>query len=342
MTRRQLIGLLAAAQCALADDEKAILGTGWGLDHIEIAVSSDEAARETYFGNLGFTVSAAANAAPGVQHSAIFFGPPYVEFIWLGGAGEPDLKSPPGLQLRRSLNQGGGIFQYNIDVSEVETVRDRLAGSGMKVQLQPSTRMRDGKEEPAPWRFLTVTDDRNGAAPPRGVPGGDAVGIIEYRNNSSADRLERMRKNLLADLTKDPRRASNEDHANTARSLHSVLVAVPDVASAVKECASFGLAAAGNTRSTALGAVGQQVACGQGFIEFWQPASRKGPLSSMLSQKGPGPFGFSVKVANLERAHHIMEEGLKTKLAIESYSSKKGFTVSGGLTGGVWVGFLQT
>jgi hypothetical protein len=72
MNRRQLIALLAAAPAALADDEKSIVGTGWGLDHIEVPVSSDEAARAAYVGKLGFTVSAASSAAPGVQHSAIF------------------------------------------------------------------------------------------------------------------------------------------------------------------------------------------------------------------------------------------------------------------------------
>jgi hypothetical protein len=63
------------------------------------------------------------------------------------------LNSPPGLQIRHSLDQGGGIFQYNIDVSEIEHVRDRLAGTGMKVQLEPSNRIRDGKDEPAALAF---------------------------------------------------------------------------------------------------------------------------------------------------------------------------------------------
>lgn len=111
------------------------------------------------------------------------------------------------------------------------------------------------------------------------------MGIIEYRNSDPA-RLERLRRNLLSeDLPKDPRRASDEDHANTARRLDSVFVAVPDVALAVKECASFGLRAVAKTRSSALGAIGQRVECGQAFIDFWQPATRKGPLDALLSQQ---------------------------------------------------------
>lgn len=67
MTRRELIALATAAPLAFAEDEKSILGTGWGFDHIEIAVSSGEMARETYFRKLGFTGSHDGNAGfPGV------------------------------------------------------------------------------------------------------------------------------------------------------------------------------------------------------------------------------------------------------------------------------------
>lgn len=344
MTRRELIALATASPIAFADNEKSILGSGWGLDHIEIAVSSGEAARETYFRKLGFTVSADTSMVPGVRHSLISLGVPYIELLWLGGPGQAQLDAPPARLFRLSLDHGGGIFQYNIDASDIERVRDRLSNMGFDVNLEPSTRILNGKQEPAPWRFLYAIDNRNGTVPPPGVPGGDAVGIIEYRNNSGPALLEgrEIRRKQNPAPQEDPRLAAGEDHVNTARQLRSVWVAVPDASAAVKQSVSLGFAAIGNTQSSALGAVGQQVACGQGSIEFWEPASRGGQLASLLKQKGPGPFGFSVGVADLRRAHDVAQEGFQTKLAIEDQSDRKSVSVPGGLTGGVWVEFVQS
>ncbi|HEX4593089.1 MAG TPA: hypothetical protein VH157_02385 [Bryobacteraceae bacterium] len=94
------------------------------------------------------------------------------------------------------------------------------------------------------------------------------------------------------------------------------------------------------TRSSALDATGEQVSCGQGFIEFWQPQTKRSALASLLSEKGPGPFGFSVTVASLETAQEIVQEGFRTKLAIDNGTDQRGLLVSGGLTG-VWVEFIQ-
>jgi hypothetical protein len=343
ITRRELLVLGTTAPILFADNEKSIIGAGWGLDHIEIALSSGEAARETYSKKLGFTVAPDSSAGLGVQHSGIFLGGPYIEFLWLGGPGQPQMDSPPGLQFRRSLDHGGGIFQYNIDVSDIERLHERLRGIGLGVDLQARTRIRNGKEEPAPWRFLFAVDNRSGTVPPPGVPGGDAVGIIEYNNNSDPARMEFRRRSLLSsDLPKDSRRAAGEDHANSARQLRSVWVAVPDVSAAVKESEAFGFAVMGKTKLSAIGAVGQQVACGQGSIEFWEPAGRDGQLASLLKQKGSGPFGFSVGVASLQRSHELAQDGFQTKLAIENQSDRKSVTVSGKLTGGVWVEFVQS
>jgi len=104
-----------------------MLGAGWGLDYIEIAVGSAEAARKTYYRKLGFTVSPHTSSGPGVQHSSIFLGLPYVELLWLGGPGEPELGSPSRVRFRRSLDHGGGIFQYNIDVTDIERLGNTCA-----------------------------------------------------------------------------------------------------------------------------------------------------------------------------------------------------------------------
>jgi hypothetical protein len=89
VTRRELFAIASLAPVAIAEANESILGSGWGLDHIEVAVAGPRAARDVYATNLGFTVSQAVAVEPGVEHSAIFLKPAYVEFLWFGGAGEP-------------------------------------------------------------------------------------------------------------------------------------------------------------------------------------------------------------------------------------------------------------
>ncbi len=339
MTRRELIALATVSPFAFAEDAESILGTGWGLDHIEIAVSSGEAAKETYFQNLGFSMPTGASAAVGVQHSGVFFVPTYLEFLWFDGTPVANPNLPVIEKLRQAVDQHRGIFQYNIDVSNIESLRDRLSAKGLNVSLAPSTRIANGKEEPAPWRFLYATDNRTGKAPLPGVPGGDAVGLIEYRENNSAQ-TDAIRRMILSSVP-DPRRAAGEDNANTARRLRSVWVAVPDVADALKKSTLFGLTSVGNIRSSALRAKGERVECGQGSIEFWEPERKDGALATLLSERGPGPFGFSVIVANLDKAHQIAAKGFDEKFATENRDGHRTFAVSAKLTDGVWVEFVQ-
>jgi hypothetical protein len=244
-----------------------------------------------------------------VEHSGIFLEPAYIEFLWFGGAGEPE---PIATQkLRRGVDAGGGIFQYNIDVSDVQRAADALHIRGLKVNI-PEAR------PPAPM-FMYATEERN--PPPFGVPGGDGVGFIEYSNNS-------------------PTRRRPTDHANTAKHLVSVFVAVPDVAVAQIESRRLGFEPLAQRQSSALAARGHEVECGQGTITFWEP-SQSGPLASLLKQKGPGPFGFSVGVTDLQKAHQFAEQGTHKNLPLENSGGRNSFTVPGALTGGLWVEFVQ-
>jgi hypothetical protein len=204
--------------------------------------------------------------------------------------------------LRRSVDEGGGIFQYNIDVSAIQSVAETIRMRGFKVSLpQGRPRIIDGKETPAPFQFMFATEE---TPPPFGVPGGDGVGFIEYHNNS---------------VTRRP----PEDHANTSQRLLTVWVAVPDAAAAQKECERFGLKPLARRLSSGLGARGREIECGRGSITFWETASQSGPLAVRLKQKGPGPFGFSVGVSDVQTAHRLAAQGIPTKLAMESREGRR-------------------
>lgn len=320
MTRREILAFASLSPLTLAEGSESILGSGWGLDHIEVAVTDPKTASDTYATSLGFTLSQPVAASAGVEHSGIFLEPAYVEFLWFGGPGEPGTSSAV-LKLRRAVDAGGGIFQYNIDASPFQHAADTLRMRGFNVNIpQLGPRIIDGKEAPAPYQGMFATEKRN--RPPFGVPGGDGVGFIEYRNNSTT-------------------RRPPTDHANTAKRLLSVFVAVPDITSAQRESRRLGLKPLGQRRSDVLSARGREVECGRGTITFWEPSSQNGPLGALLKQKGPGPFGFSVGVASLQKAHQLIEQSTHKNLLFESRSERKSFAVSGDLTGGLWVEFVQ-
>jgi catechol 2,3-dioxygenase-like lactoylglutathione lyase family enzyme len=319
MTRRELFAIAGLVPSAVADGNESILGNGWGLDHIEVAVADPKSASDMYATKLGFSVSPGVAMAPGVEHSAIWLVPAYVEFLWFGGAGEPD---PAGANriLRRSVDEGGGIFQYNINVSAIQSVAETLRMRGFKVRLPPGRpRIVDGKETPPPFQFMFATEE---TPAPFGVPGGDGVGFIEYRNNSAT-------------------RRPPVEHANTSQRLLSVWVAVADSAAAQTECERFGLKPLARRQSPGLGARGHEVECGLGSIVFWEPASQSGPVASRLKQKGPGPFGFSAGVSDLKKAHEVAAQGMQTNFTLDNGGGRKSFTVPGEFAGGVWVEFVE-
>jgi hypothetical protein len=66
----------------------------------------------------------------------------------------------------------------------------------------------------------------------------------------------------------DPRRPSGEAHANTARRIKSVWVAVTSASDAVRHSQVFGFPELGERKSALLRAKGREVKCGEGSIVF--------------------------------------------------------------------------
>jgi catechol 2,3-dioxygenase-like lactoylglutathione lyase family enzyme len=286
-------------------------GGGWGLDHVEIAVTDPKTARDMYSTNLGFTLTPAVAERPGVQHFMIGLWPTFIEFLWFGGAGETE-PGPYTRRLRGSVDAGGGILQYAIYASPIQGAVDALRMRGLEVRVpQPTVLIVDGKE--MAFQFMFATEARN--SPPRG----DGVVFQEYHAEQPP----------------------SENHANTAQRLLPVWVAVPDAAAAERESRRFGFKPLAVRKSSLLGARGREVECGKGTITFWEPSSQNGPLGALLQQKGPGPFGFSVGVASLQKAHQLAEQGAHRKLPLESLGGRKSFVVPKELTGGLWVEFVQ-
>ena len=54
-----------------------------------------------------------------------------------------------------------------------------------------------------------------------------------------------------------------------------------------------------------------------------------------------GPFGVSVGVSDLNRAHEIVEKGTGKHFQIDRSGAQPAFLVSPGDAGGIWIEFVQ-
>jgi hypothetical protein len=316
-----------------------LIGHGWGLDHVIIGLPNGDAATKTIGAKLGFTVLQGDKFPDeGIQQGMIQLPPGHIELLW------PYQKPSTDQDLLHKIETGGGIAGYVIDVSPAEQAAAVLRRLGMSVTLPPSLkiRTRDGKETPGPWQFV-LTSDEDQRKYEVGVPGGRGVGFIEHQNNE--ERLQpawfQAFRERAETETPDPRRTSGEIHANTARKLSSIWIAVQDIASAVDQADRLGFPRRDSRELSILGARGREVQCGVGTIVFWEPMEKNGTLATIIKREGLGPFGVGVEVADLNRAHDIAEQGTGKKLTLNSVSGRKRFVVPGDLASGTWIEFVQ-
>jgi hypothetical protein len=345
MTRREWIALAAAGTLVKADAMKSILGDGWGLDHFLIALADPGSVSSIFVTKLGFTIFPGGVKSPsGDENAVIRLGPQFMELLWFYdrkkamGSGDEFSKL-----LLRTADQGGGPVGYVIDIAPIERIAAELRERGMKVDLpQSRTILREGKEVTADWQFLTISDTGHGASE-RGVPGGADAGFIDYgsvvrQRILDPGRTQRHRERAEKEFP-DPRRRAGEVHPNTARRMRSVWVAVSSVSDALKQAELFGFAAVAEHEDKLLGARGREVQCGLGAIIFWESVKPGAPLAALIKQKGVGPFGLSIEVADLKVAHQIIEDGMHKKFPFEG--SRKSFIVPAELTAGTWIEFAE-
>jgi hypothetical protein len=230
MNRRYRIALIAASVVLAVHPQsspKSVLGQGWGLDHVVIGLSDPLAAKEIFSTRLGFSVVPGIKfPAAGFENGSILLPPGYIELVWP----YQKLTDQKG-RLAEMIRLGGGILGYNIDVSPVAETAAVLRGLGLTVTLPPSkgTLHPDGKEEPGPWQFVSISEEDT-LKVPVGVPGGPEVGFLEYQDNAGVpikpDKFKLLSEQFERYLP-DARRLPGDFYANTARRLASVWVAFP-------------------------------------------------------------------------------------------------------------------
>lgn len=338
MTRREWIALTSTAGVVHAETNPSIIGDGWGLDHFMIALADPVLVKSTYAEKLGFTVLRGAKRPGGHENANIVLAPAYIELIFLYDRGKAEASDDRITKRNLSkIDQGGGAIAYNVEVSPIDRAVAQLRERGMEVELAPPTMvlLSDGTQARGPWQFLRFTKPVQPPSP-RGVPGGEGVGFLEY------DDREWWKNVPSVPVFSDPRRPSAEAHANTARRMRSVWVAVSSASDAVRRSQAFGFPELGERKNAFLRAKGREVKCGQGSIVFWESTKPKSRLSDLIGKQGFGPFGISIEVADLRAAREIVRKGVGNQRLIENEGRKQSFIVTPDLTGGIWLEFVQT
>ncbi len=333
---------LISVPALTAQSDPSVIGSGWGLDHIIIALPNPGAVKEVFAAKLGFTPFG-GNKFPsqGLDQAIVALPPAYVELLW---PYQKPVDADSSDAVVKKAEAGGGPASYNVDVSPVDQAADAMRRFGLRVTLPPSrtTRTPDGKEAPGNWQFIGI-DPQDRAAAILGVPGGAGVGFLEYGNNSDKlkpERFQTMRERAEREIP-DPRRLAGEIHANTARKLLSVWVAVPNIEKAVAQAGRFGFREGGQSYFKAVGENGQEVQCGQGTIVFFEPTKQKSPFAAFVKKEGLGPFGISVSVADLKTAQRVVQEGTHSKFGIQRSGTHMSFVVPSELAAGTFVEFVQ-
>ena len=295
----------------------SVLGTGRGIDHVGIVVRDLDDTVRVYRDVLGFTVPPGSGSFPGgVRNSAVIFGTNYLELITvnLSQAGGNTVSS----DLAGFLKRREGASLLGLNVSSARQTADFLRARGFDVsEPQGSSYTPEGSKEAQPALWQTV-----GFKQPA-VPSGE-IFFIEYGSRNEA-----------AFFAKRP------EHPNTAVGIHSVWMAVKDLAAATNAYGSIGLRAGRKLQVGQLEATGQEVAAGQGVILLLQPNNSKGTLASFLAQYGEGIVGMTIEVRDLDAARTLLRAATGQELASYTTSNGNAILVSPNFTRGVWIEFFQ-
>ena len=324
MTRRGFaVSLLLTATRRLRA-ENSVVGSGSGLDHVAVVGPKLGDLEQCYRDRLGFSLAAGSRFPTGVENAVVPFedSPAYLELLsFYRPADRSDLAAA---HLEDQLGVGGGPAFFAINCSPIEGAAGMLREHGFSL-IGPKGRtiLRDGKEVPAPYQIIRIDEDLIG---PKA-----SVAFIEYQNNASRlgpERVKRTRERL--------QRPSGELHANTARRLRAVWVAVHSLNHATEVVRQLGFTAGTDRQSRGLAAAGREFTCGDGAIVLWE-ARGEGALSSVLKQRGEGPFGVAVEVADLDVARRTIERN--TKLQPE-WVAVQNLLLPPEVCGGAWVDFV--
>lgn len=244
------------------------------LDHMLVWSRDGEAAAATLRDKLGFTLDGERRDPDGVATRVLWFADnSYLQLVFLHDPATAARDAPTEVAF---LGLTYGPSNFGLRTSDLDSHAGRQAARGLAMEPMGS---RAG--DTTQWR---------GLAPPQGMVPGEPF-LTQYLSPPT-----------------DKRSSGVADHANHARRLSAVWVAVPDLKAAAAAYARFGLTRTRAVPLPHLNARGLKVMTDGGAILLVQPLG-PGPAQDALGWVGHKVFGVSLEVDDLEAAERRLERG---------------------------------
>lgn len=300
-----------------------LLGGERGLDHVNLA-TADLAAVVKTLEALGLGRPVRGRMPDGLENANFYF----EDATYLEVLATTDAARTPWVP--RFLARGPGLMKLVLVARSVEESAAFLRGRGIATALPRGGTIRTEGERTRGrgelWRKLLLD--------PSPLPC-DCLFLIAY---APEDRAKVLR---LVDEGSLRRRFR---HPNTARGLHAVSWAVPDLDGAVRSFARIGLAAGGTFADARLAARGRRIQVGAGAILLLSPASAgSGPVARLLEQRGGAALlGASLAVRELATARRLAEAGAGRTLPESSGPLGRAILVPPEVAHGAWLELVES
>lgn len=288
----------------------SVLGSGHGLDHVIVIVRDLEKATRDFKEVLGFTEARGGDFPGGLQSRAMRFASNYIELMSV----DPS-QAPPDNELVRLLKEREGGYAFGLGVSSAQQTADSLRARQFEVvgPMRIPVISEGSKEvKAAPWQTVALTKPALPFEP---------LFFIQYEPRDT--------------------RSIPPEHPNTAVDLHSVWIAVKDLASVTRGYENLGLPPGQERQVPQLGPKGREIGAGQGVILLLQATNTKGPLASYVAQHGEGVIGMSIEVRDLEVARALLRGSTKAQLDPYNGLYGRSIVVPPVFTHGVWIELFQ-
>ena len=297
---------------------QTVLGQGWGVDHVGVAVRDLAQAQHDYerlgfkFGTVGHFPDGVSNAAVSLQNNS------YLELLGSTPGG-------PGSDIADYVKKHEGAMFLGIGVSSAKAAVDYLRARNFDVGGPfPGSVMKEGETTSPPPQWYTVGTSSKPAAGKKGIT--IPIFWIEYLST------ERQQKRRAAGLM---------DHPNTAMGIHAVWFAVHDSEAQLRTLRDAGFEVGDHRKVKFLSARGREVKAGQGMLLLLESSDKNGLLTRFLSDQDEGIIGLSIEVADLGKARQLAESGTAGKLKNYKGSYGTSFLLPPDVTHGVWMEMFQ-
>jgi catechol 2,3-dioxygenase-like lactoylglutathione lyase family enzyme len=313
----------AAPSAAPVDRTASLLGGERGLDHVGVGVKSLEKAARDYQDILGFGRPIEGKLPNGIKNMNYYFG----NATYLETLGYWDRSKAKWLTDFTDKHEGG-VFAA-LSAFSHDDAKKYLAGKGKRLGNPIDGTIQTTEDAmPAPmWQTFYL---ENGTLP------GDPFFFIAYRRDGPDGRDAFLRKIQEPEIKERGFR-----HKNTALGLHTVWIAVQDLAAAKAAYESIGLSAGRTFDDAPLGAKVQAIVAGIGEIWLMAPSSPDGKVAEFLRERrAPSILGVTIEVGSVGQAAKVIGEHLE----VPTYEGALGPAIRVGpeAADGVYIEFTHT